>query len=97
MADARYTLIVDTPETGILTLTLQDASGTVVDSLDIPLEGHVDNVLLTSVDKLLQRNTIDRFALDAVQAGGGIDKNSSLCRIVKSFASALAATHAGGR
>ena len=97
MAEAPLTLVIDMPEQGVLTLTLRDGSGAVMDTLDTPVQGHVDNVLLTSVDKLLRRNNIDRFALDAVEAGGGIDKNSSLCRIVRSFASAMTATRAGGR
>jgi hypothetical protein len=90
-------LIVDAPDAGILRLTLQDADGTTRDTLGIPLEGFVDNLLLTAVDNLLKRHTIDKFALGAVRLGAGVDKNSSFCRIVRSLASAVAATAAGGR
>jgi hypothetical protein len=97
MADRGLTLIVDTPDPSFLALTLMDVGGKVMGTMDYPLEGYVDNILLTAVDILLRKYSIDRFALDAVQAGGGIDRNSSLCRIVRSFASAVAATRAGGR
>ncbi|HXK36779.1 MAG TPA: hypothetical protein VJ553_04315 [Candidatus Paceibacterota bacterium] len=97
MAEKGLTLVVDTPDPTFLALTLLDAEGTAIGTLEYPLEGYVDNVLLTAVDILLKKHSMDRFALDAVQAGGGIDRNSSLCRIVRSFASAVAATRAGGR
>lgn len=90
-------LIVDIPESHILRLILQDGTGQTLDTLDTPLEGHVDNILLTAVDKLLKRNSMDRFAFAAVTAGAGIDKTSSLYRIVKSFASAVSATNVESR
>jgi tRNA A37 threonylcarbamoyladenosine modification protein TsaB len=90
-------LLIDTPDPAVLRLILQDDAGTTLDRADIPLEGYVDNLLLTAVDKLLKENTMDRFALNAVLVGARIDKNTSLCRIVKSFASAVAVTPAEGR
>jgi hypothetical protein len=81
-----HVLIVDLPEPGVLELHLGEHS------LRMPYTGHVDNLLLTAVDKLLQEHTIDKSAITAVQAGPGVDKNSSLYRIVTSFASAIAAT-----
>ena len=96
MARPTVILVVDTPETDLLRLTLQGGSGMVLDTLEAPIHGHVDNHLLTAVDILLKRNTMDRFALTAVLVGAGIDKNSSLCRIVTSFASAIAVTAAVG-
>jgi len=55
---------------------------------DVPLKGHVDNVLLTAVDKLLQEHRIHKSAHVTVHAGAGVDKNSSLYRMVQSFAAA---------
>jgi hypothetical protein len=86
-----YILIVDIPQQGVLRLELQDSQGTPIDTLETSYEGHVDNVLLTSVDNLIQRNTIAKSALRAVHVGAGIDKNSSLYRIVIAFASAISA------
>jgi hypothetical protein len=90
-----YRLIVDTPEQGILRLTLEGSSGGVVGQSELPISGHVDNLLLTAVDELLKKSNLDRSALTAVQLGAGIDKNSSLCRIVQSFAAAVR-TASGG-
>jgi hypothetical protein len=67
----------------------------VVDSQDLPYQGHVDNLLLTGIDKLLQKHKIDRSALRTVTPGPGIDKNSSLDRIVKAFVSAVAVARKG--
>ena len=67
----------------------------VLDSLDQPIVHNVDIILLTGVDKLLQRNTIHRSAVRTIELGQGIDKNSSLYRIVTSFVSALAVTRKG--
>lgn len=92
MADPQYNLEIDMPKQGMLHLELADAAGRVLAAEDLPYEGHVDNALLTWVDNLFKRNNIVKSALIAVRAGSGIDKNSSLYRIVKSFASALAAS-----
>ena len=83
-------LLVDLvpPHTLHLALRRGDA---VLETLDQPIIHNADEILLTGVDKLLQRNTIDKSALTSIELGQGIDKNSSLCRIVTSFGSALAA------
>ncbi len=91
MANTTYLLTVDQQEQGHLLLELCDAAGQQVASADVPYEGHVDNILLTAVDNFLRRNTIRKSALTAVRLGAGIDKNSSLYRIVTSFAEAIAA------
>jgi hypothetical protein len=94
MAETRLHLVIDVPIPGILRLVLSDAGGHVLGTSDQPLQGYVDNILLTAVDNLLKRSSIDRSApIDAV-AGPGIDKTSSLFRIVTSFASALAVSSA---
>ena len=87
------TLVIDQPEAGTLRLALE-RDGQVLAVRDLPLVGHVDNLLLTGVDKLLQENTIDKSALSMVLAGQGIDKNSSSYRMVTSFAAAIMAASA---
>lgn len=90
MDNARFRLVIDMPVPGTLRLELTRPDGTLLDAAEQLLEGYVDNALLTAVDNLLARSSIDRSApIDAV-AGPGIDKTSSLYRIVTSFASALA-------
>lgn len=91
-----YTLTIDLPEADILRLTLQDNdSGARVATQEVIFRGHVDNVLLTTVDELLKRHTIDKSVLTHVRCGQGIDKNSTLSRIVQSFASAVSADPSG--
>lgn len=84
-----YTLTIDLLVAGTLRFLLADEMGQ-IDVVDVPYEGHVDNLLLTTVDNLIKKNSIDRSVLVTVHAGEGIDKNSSLYRIVLSFAAALA-------
>jgi hypothetical protein len=96
--DKTYTLIIDIPEAGVLRLELRDANtGVIVKRQDFPLEGHVDNFLLTAVDNLIEGSSIDRSALITAEPGPGIDKDSALGRIVSSFASALGAANVTGR
>lgn len=86
-----YGLTVDTPSPGVLTLVLTDSADRETDRMECGFSGPVDNLLLTAVDNLLKRSKVDRFALESVRLGSGIDKSSSLYRIVQSFAAAVAA------
>lgn len=86
-----YSLIVDSPEPGVLTLELSDSGGVRIGTIRERYQGPVDNLLLTSFDKIVQESKLDRSALITVTLGTGIDKDSALCRIVQSFASALGA------
>lgn len=97
MADTGYTLTVDTQEQGRLELGLLGPDGTAIASEIVPYQGHVDNILLTVVDNFLKRNTIEKSVLVTVRIGAGIDKNSSLYRIVQSFAKAVAVVSASRR
>lgn len=90
--DKTYTLRINTPTPELLTFELIDGDGTLVDSVECAYSRPVDNLLLTTVDNLLKGSSIDRFALIAVELGTGIDKSSSLYRIVQSFAAAIVAT-----
>lgn len=91
MDNPAVTLTIDQPQPGVLSLTLRGEGGQVIDNQEMAYQGHVDNLLLTTVDNLLGRNTIHRSALKAVEVGQGIDKNSSLYRIVISLAAAVMA------
>lgn len=88
------TLYIDLPEPGVLRIELH-RGGSVVAQEDIAYQGPVDNLLLTAVDNLVRRHRVDRFALKSVELGQGIDKNSSLYRIVTSFAAAVAVASEG--
>ena len=89
--DKTYTLRINTPKSELLTFELIDGKGTALDSVECAYSRPVDNLLLTTVDNLLNRSSIDKFALRAVELGTGIDKSSSLYRIVQSFAAAILA------
>lgn len=86
-----YVLTIDSPIAGTLALELRDSTGALIRRTERAFSGHVDNLLLTAVDNLLEESRVDRFALKAVELGSGIDKTSSFYRIVQSFASAVAA------
>lgn len=89
--DNTVSITVDTPEPGILTLALDTLSGERIDEVRMPYQGPVDNLLLTGIDNLLNKHRLHKFALKAVRQGQGIDKNSSLYRMVQSFATAITA------
>lgn len=84
MADT-HELIIDQVGPGTLRLALDGEPS------DTPMEGHVDNLLLTAVDKLLREHRIHKSAHVSAHAGVGVDKNSSLYRMVNTFAAALRA------
>ncbi len=84
-------LSIDTPQAGILRLALSDGAGRELDRQDLDYQGHVDNLLLTGVDNLLRRSKLHKSALKSVAPGQGIDKNSSLYRIVQSLSAAITA------
>lgn len=90
MAGDELRITVDLPEAGTLRLTLEGA-GRTREVQDVTYQGPVDNLLLTTVDNLLNRNRLHKFALKAVRPGQGIDKNSSLYRMIQSFATAITA------
>lgn len=85
-----YTLVFDVEGNEII-LTLHDERGVEVDRFRMVYRPPVDNLLLTAIDNLLNRNRLHKFALKAVQLGQGVDKNSSLYRMVQSFAAAITA------
>lgn len=93
-SDNSVTLHIDQPEPGVVQIILR-VGADVVAQEDVAYHGPVDNLLLTAVDNLFKRHRVDRFALKSVELGQGIDKNSSLYRIVTSFAAAVAVASEG--
>lgn len=91
--DNSYSITVDVPTPGTLELVLEIQGAGEVDRLSVPYSGPVDNLLLTGIDNLLNRNRLHKFALKAVRPGQGVDKNSSLYRMVQSFATAITAAN----
>ena len=89
--DKPLTLIIDAPQPGLMTFVLRDGSGVVIDRVECEFSGPVDNLVLTTIDSLFKRSNLDRFALKSVELGTGIDKGSSLYRIVQSVSAAVAA------
>jgi len=89
--DNDVSITVDTPVPGTLSLALDTLTGERLDYLELPYQGPVDNLLLTAIDNLLNKHRLHKFALKAVRQGQGIDKNSSLYRMVQSFATAITA------
>jgi len=87
--DNATTISIDSPEQDALLLVLIGGDGTPLDREEVHYHGPVDNILLTTIDNLLNRNRVHKFALKTVQVGQGIDKNSSLYRIVQSFTAAI--------
>ena len=83
-------LTIEIPEAGILRLILTNGQNVELAREDLVYWGHVDNLLLTAVDNLLKRSSLHKSALSNATVGQGIDKNSSLYRIVTSFSSAIA-------
>ena len=84
-------ITVDTPAPDMLEFVLETTGGRFLDRVQVPYHGPVDNLLLTTIDNLLNKNRLHKFALKAMRQGQGIDKNSSLYRMVQSFATAITA------
>lgn len=89
------TIVIDCID-GNIVLTLHDEQGVVVDKQSVMPQRHspagqagVDNLLLTAIDNLIERNTMDKRVFRSVRVGQGIDKDSVLYRIVSAVALAI--------
>lgn len=60
-----------------------------LDNLDFSFRGDLDGVLIGAVDKLLERNRIDKLSLAQGVVTGNIDETSSSYRIVQAFLEAI--------
>ncbi len=56
-----------------------------IDRLDFLFQGNLDDMLITSVDKILKKNRIETLSLKTVRIGGRVDKNSSAYKIALTF------------
>lgn len=59
-----------------------------IDTLDFSFQGNLDDLLISSVDKILKENRIEELSLKTVSIGGNVDKNSSAYQIALSFVKA---------
>lgn len=61
----------------------------VLDMLIMPLDFHFETVLVTSIDKILKENRIEKVSLFKVSSVGFEDDSSMASMIVKTVAEAL--------
>lgn len=100
MADTpTYHLLITPTAEGGLTVSLVRAR-TAIDSVMTRPGEHPDIALIEALDTLVQRSSVDRFTLKGALASKGVDKTSSLYKIIRALNAALAAgrmDHTGGR
>lgn len=58
---------------------------TVVDTLDFSFQSNLDDLLTSSIDKILIKNKIETLSLKIIKIEGDIDKNSSAYKIALAF------------
>ncbi len=68
-------------------------AGKLIDALDFSFYGNLDDLLISSVDKILKENRIETLSLKTVKVEGNFDKNSSAYKIAVSFAEAFKKAH----
>lgn len=59
-----------------------------IDTLDFSFRGNLDNLLISSVDKILKENRIEALSLKTLRIGGKVDSNSSAYKIALAFVKA---------
>ena len=64
-------------------------NGEVIDMLIMPLDFNFDTVLVTSIDKILKENRIDRVSLSDIVLEGFGDESSMVSLIAKTIVKAL--------
>ena len=67
-------------------------AGKLIDALDFSFHGNLDDLLISSVDKVFKRNRIETSSLKTVRIGGDVDKNSSAYKIAQTFIEAIKAS-----
>ena len=60
-------------------------AGKLTDALDFSFHGNLDDLLISSVDKVLKENKIEELSLKTVSIGGDVDENSSAYKIALAF------------
>ena len=77
---------------GALELCLKEV---ILDSIDFSFHGDLDTVLIQAVDKLLERNKLDKLSLSQGVVTGNIDETSSSYRVAQAFLEAIKLTNYG--
>jgi hypothetical protein len=54
-------------------------------TLDFSFRGNLDDLLISSVDKILKENRIEALSLKTMRIGGKVDRNSSAYKIALAF------------
>ncbi|MBI2068489.1 MAG: hypothetical protein HYT67_00035 [Candidatus Yanofskybacteria bacterium] len=77
-------LVINFVDIGKIRLELKQGRR-VEDTLDFSFHGNLDDLLISSVDKVLKENRIEALSLKTVSIGGDVDKNSSAYKIALAF------------
>ena len=77
-------LIINFKNIGKIRLELKQGR-VLIDTLDFYFHANLDDLLISSVDKILKENKIEALSLKTVKVGGDVDKNSSAYKIAFSF------------
>ena len=67
-------------------------AGKLIDALDFSFHGNLDDLLISSVDKVLKKNRIETLSLKTVKVLGNIEKSSSAYKIARTFIEAIKAS-----
>ena len=67
-------------------------AGKLIDTLDFSFHGNLDDLLISSVDKVLKKNRIETLSLKTVKVLGNIEKSSSAYKIAQTFVKAIKAS-----
>ena len=84
-------LIINFKDFGKIRLELKQRS-MFIDALDFSFHANLDDLLITSVDKIFKRNRIETLSLKTIKVAGNVDKNSSAYKIAQTFIEAVKAS-----
>ena len=85
-------LIINFKDIGKIRLELKRGR-MLIDALDFSFQSNLDDLLISSVDKILKRNRIDALSLKTIKIEGDVDKNSSSYKIALTFVQAWKKAH----
>ena len=85
-------LIINFANIGKITLELKQGKKW-IDALDFSFHGNLDDLLISSVDKVLKKNRIEASSLKTIKVEGNVDKNSSAFKIAFTFVQAWKKAH----
>ena len=81
-------LIINFKDRGKVELQLKRGR-VLIDTLTFDFEANLDSVLISAVDKILERNRIETLSLKTVKVAGEVDKFSSAYKIAQTFIEAI--------